>query len=63
MQLRMKNLNILGFTENLTFRGEEGLTKNQQRGGLPKKRGLDSSQIQAGVFAKKEGGRVFEGGS
>ena len=34
MGLRMKNLNILGFTESFFFYGGGGVTKNQYRGGI-----------------------------
>ena len=44
MVLKMKNFNILGGSlKKPTFKGGEGVTKNQYRGGrrLPKKGGLD----------------------
>ena len=63
MRLRIKNLNIYGFTEKSDFQGG-GVTKNQYIGGngkLPKKGGLDDLQIYGGVWQKRGGG-VLEGG-
>ena len=53
MGLRMKNFNIFDFCWKIRFL--RGLTKNQYRGGLPKKRDLDSLQILGGGLGKKEG--------
>ena len=36
--------------------------KTMYRGELPKKRGLDSLQIQGGGLGEKEGSGAFEGG-
>ena len=60
MELKIKNLNILGgSSKNLIFRGL-GPEKPIYRRELSKKGGLDSLQIEGGAWQKREGG-VFEG--
>ena len=59
MGLRMKNYNILGVKwKTQLIRG--GFTKNQYRGGFPKKGGLGQfADLRGGGGGKKERGMVF----
>ena len=54
MVLRMKNFNILGFTEKSDFNGGCSRKTNIEKGDCLK-RGLDSLLIWGGGIGKKEG--------